>query len=336
MKPTTITRLHPVAFAAAAVLGLSTFLPVAAMAADEAEEGWRIGLSITGGFQFGKAKAAISTSDIEGPVAAIPPTVPIEIQPASVGSAIQTAGYLLGGVEVTTPSFFDEVPGRPRLFVRSDVGAIFGQEDDVDRSGDPKNQLSLAQILIDSGTNNLDPNVVQGQGTRLSMNTERLTYSAGIGITFEEEIFGHVVRFKPSAEYMVQKVKASGIVSRAVTLIGPSEGTVGDPNSLSDFRHILIQDRQQRFFHSAGLGLEIETDAGEVGPFIVSVFATGQALNMLGGREISFSAQNPDPSDPANADETADFRLQLNDWTYRAGLGVRVRWSPDTPRTRRR
>lgn len=332
MEPKRITRLHFVAAAAVASLGLSTILPASALANEE--ESWRFGvsLSIGGGFQFGDAKAGIQTSDVLGPVAQIPPLDPVAIQPAINGTAPQSAGYLLGALEFTTPTLLEDLPGRPRLFIRTDVGALFGQEDDVTRSLDPKNELSLAQILIDSGTNNLDPAVVQGQGTRLSMNTERLTYSAGIGITFEEEIFGRVVRFKPSAEYMAQKVKASGIVSRAVVLTGPNEGSQGDPNSLSDFRHILVQDRQQRFFHAAGLGLEVETDAGEVGPFTVSVFMSGQALNILGGREISFSANNRDPSDPSNADETADFRLQLNDWTYRAGVGVRFRWSPGSDR----
>jgi len=333
MEPTRLTRLHSAAFAALAFLGLSTVLASSALAEEE-EEGWRIGVGITGGFQFSKAKAGIETSDVQGPVAQIPPLDPVSIQQTIDGTAIQTAGYLLGGLEFTTPTLFDDLPGRPRLFVRTDVGAIFGQEDDVTRSGDPADRLSIAPILLETGTSNLPTDAVLGQGTRLSINTERLTYSAGIGVTLEKEIFGQIVRFKPSAEYMVQKVKASGIVSRAVVETGPNEGQVGDPNALSDFRHILIQDRQQRFFHAAGVGLEVETDAGEAGPFTVSVFLSGQALNILGGREITFAANNRDTSDPRNADETADFRLQMNDWTYRAGVGVRFRWSPDRRRRR--
>lgn len=315
--------MRSAAIATVASFGLLPVLAGSALAEQE-EEGWRIGLGVTGGFQFTDAKAGIETSDVQPPFATIPPLAPASVQPTSAGEAIQTAGYLLGGLEFTTPTLLEDLPGRPRLFVRADVGAIFGQEDDVTRSSDPSDELSLAQILIDSGTRNLDPGVVKGQGTRLSMNTERMTFSGGIGVTFEEEIFGQVVRFKPSAEYMLQKVKASGIVSRAVVLTGPNEGTIGDPDSLSDFRHILIQDRRQRFFHAAGVGLEVETDAGEAGPFTVSVFVSGQALNILGGREISFSANNSD-----NAGEEADFRLQLSEWAYRAGVGVRFRWSPD-------
>lgn len=283
---------------------------------DDPSAGWRVGAALFGGFQFTKAKAQSNPSEIAQPFAD-PPEQILQIRPDLDASSTQTAGLLLGSVEIDTPALLDRGP-RPRLFLRADVGAIFGQEDDPARETDPRGRISLDPAV--EGLSNIDVDAVVGQGSRVSVNNERLTYSAGLGLSFEFPVAGRKVWIKPSAEYAALRIKTSVRVSRAVAISGGGS----EPNGIADFRHVLIEGRRQRTFHAAGVGLELETEAGRLGPLDMTVYASVQALNILGGRQVSLTRSNAE-----NANETARFRMQLNDWMYRAGVGIRLSWTPN-------
>ncbi|MEZ4292081.1 MAG: hypothetical protein R3E53_16710 [Myxococcota bacterium] len=295
-----------------------------AVAMDDSQEreGWRIGLGGLLGFTVQKAEAELSTSDVLGPQTAIPAPDPRVIWPAVDGKSTQTGGLIQVNLEASTPELLGNSFGRPRLFMHVDVGGNFALEDDVTRATNGARKLFLDPRL--DVVNELDPDAVLGQGVRASLRLDPATYSAGFGAAFEWECLERTMRLKPSVEYLYQRMEAAGLVSRAIII-----NSVGvNPDGLEDFRHILIEARRDKVFHGAGAGLEFEMDVTPIDSFVVSWFANVRAYNILGGRDFSIYQANKDPAPNANR-EFARFRVSVDEWMYRAGVGVRIRWSPD-------
>jgi len=124
-------------------------------------------------------------------------------------------------------------------------------------------------------------------------------------------------------------------VHRAVKLRTPSQPQIvnnpGQPNwsaqvvltDLSGFRQISLTRVETHGFDGIGPGLEIEVDTVRLGPFMSSVFALGRGYHIVGTTDQSFTATN-------EFGETASWTFEPEQWMWRAGVGFRLRWVPES------
>ncbi|MGE4652750.1 MAG: hypothetical protein AAEJ53_17835, partial [Myxococcota bacterium] len=71
-----------------------------------------------------------------------------------------------------------------------------------------------------------------------------------------------------------------------------------------------------------GPGIEVDTDAGRLGPFMATLFAGASAYYFLG--DLDFQAVGVN-----EYGETANFDFEANRWAYRIQAGLRFRWQPE-------
>ena len=157
--------------------------------------------------------------------------------------------------------------------------------------------------------------VIRGQGSRLSIQSRALHGTLSAGMTFDLASEARVVRVKPSIEYLWERLRAKGIVQRAVLVDTPPLPPSAD---LSSFRLLSLEEETTDDFHALGPGLEIELDLPRNGHWVMSAFVSGRAYFFLNDTDIDFRATNA-------LGETATFRYERDDWIYRVGLGVRLR-----------
>jgi len=152
-------------------------------------------------------------------------------------------------------------------------------------------------------------------------------------------------------EYMREETRVTGNVLVAQTVrVGRAATPPVPPNPAlpainSTFRFIEIQGQESKWFNGVGPGLEIEMDAARAGPFMMTLYLSGQAYHWIGDRtvtidpgELSVSYSGPglafpppigfDPATVPN-NETADWGYKRNRWGYRGGVGIRFRWQPE-------
>jgi hypothetical protein len=112
-----------------------------------------------------------------------------------------------------------------------------------------------------------------------------------------------------------------GSVHRAVKRVQRSTA----PNTElkpEEFRLIELQFKDTDTVDGFGPGLELEADTANLGPILLSVYASGRGYYYPGKRDYTFTTTN-------EHDETASWTVDLESWTWRAGVGVRFRWAPE-------
>ena len=133
---------------------------------------------------------------------------------------------------------------------------------------------------------------------------------------------------KPSFEYLRTEIDLKGKVRRAVI---SDPGQAPNPNTNpptleepTEFRFLNIDAKDDLTVDGIGAGLEIEADAGRAGPFILSLYLSGQAYRVLGDRDVTFEGP---PADLGSEGATFDF--EVDPWEYRGGVGLRFRFVPE-------
>jgi hypothetical protein len=217
--------------------------------------------------------------------------------------------------------------GRPRLFAHAGAGGNFAFERDVAKEGAPGTLKEPPPGLLVPPVDN--PNVVSGQGSTTSVQPRKLLISAGGGIAFSFDAWGRRFRIKPSAEYLREEVEVTGVVS-AATIDDP--GVLARPNENPPipgrpptFNFFTLSGSERQVFHGVGPGLELEADVARNGSLIVSVLVSGGAYRILGDRTVQFSA-----TDEQTGTESATWTYKKDPWSYRAHVGIRLRWAPDS------
>jgi len=94
-----------------------------------------------------------------------------------------------------------------------------------------------------------------------------------------------------------------------------------DPTGLESYRLISLAADETEDFHAIGPGLEIETDLSRKDRFVASVFVSGRAFFFVGGTDFDMVATN-------EFGETARFTVDRDPISYRAGVGIRLRFEP--------
>jgi hypothetical protein len=275
-------------------------------------------------------------SELWVPSLAITSGILVEDAEASVVSAVRDPAsgkdtligpLVSGSLELMAPAWGDHW-GRPRLFAHAGVGGNFAFERDVAKEGAPGTlELPDEGLLVPPVG---EPGVVSGQGSTTSVQPRHLLVSAGGGIAFSFDAWGRRFRIKPSVEYLREEVEVTGVVSGS---------TIDDPGKLPPnprdptFNFFNGSGSERQVFHGIGPGLEAEVDVARNGSLIVSVLVSGGAYRILGDRTVEFSAplvQTGSGSTIVSPPHTATWKYKKDPWSYRAHVGIRLRWAPDS------
>jgi hypothetical protein len=271
-----------------------------------AEPTWWPAVSLQAGAVFHSFQSKIVSSDL----ADAPLGNPQPIRPSAAGTSVYPAPWLRADLELVGPA----IPFAPTLrpFVHGGLGVEFGVSRDIAKEA-TIGEFALAPGFPSNtmGAANLEQ-LVRGQGSKITVETEPLFFSAGVGMSLTTRVAERTLRIKPSFEYFWQQVRAGGSVHRAV-LENP------DPSDLDDFRLVSLSETEVRSFHAIGPGLELETDVSRKKSMVATVFLSGTAMYFVGERKIELNQTNA-------LGESAFFSIERKPWSWRVGVGVRVRF----------
>jgi len=254
-----------------------------------------------------------------------------KIEVDDAGSDTSIAPLVGGSLELMTPSPINGFL-YPRAFVHGDYAASFSFERNLAGSGSPGE--FLGPETYSPQANDLEELAIRGQGSRTRWQLDRDIWSAGGGVAFTVTLFERTVRIKPSVEWVHLRQDFIGVVHRAVKQKTPSQPVIvvnpGTPDwhtqtvfsDLSGFRLISLTQSETKDFDGIGPGLEIEVDTSRFGPIQTSVFAMGSGYHLLGDLDQSLTDTN-------EFGESATWTFQPEQWMWRAGVGLRFRWSPE-------
>jgi hypothetical protein len=244
------------------------------------------------------------------------------------GSGSFTEPAVGGSIELMSPTFL-AVPGRPRVFAHGDLAAVFGSNVELAKEGSP-GAFEPPPLPPNTGPNGIPASAVGGQGSKTSAELDTLLASAGIGLAFTFDVVERRFRLKPSFEYVREKVKVDGelknVTGRYIRCFNPPTAQCTVP-VVQDFSFTSLSDSGSDAFHGIGAGLELEMDTVRVGPFMLTLFLSGRATQLLGDLEIELAAGAPNPATPCGS--TACWSAEPDRWLYRGGAGLRFRFAPE-------
>ncbi len=282
---------------------------------------WQPGFSFYSGLQARHGEASVSSPRD------VAPGVPFR------NDAETIYGFVELNLEASSPGFG---PARAlRFFAHVGAAYSFDGDDNIVNEGAP----GPVYVTNVKGVPNYNSPLValNGQGSATEVRAEPLVVSAGLGLSFEFESWGRSLRVKPSVEWLWQESTITGKMGYA--LANSDGGTAGNPLPSCDGNanppgcpRAYLTTGSTKGFHSIGPGVELEMDAGRAGPFMLSLFVSGQFYRFLGDRGIEASAQgelSPIPDPPASADIDLLSGYEMDPWHYRTGVGLRFRWMPE-------
>ena len=330
---------------------LTAFTAFAEEASSPPEARWSIGLGLAMGLDVQDAEAASNPGLATDDPGAVDPFAQIaavgtcqrEENPAGSGdfyppyircpvsgATLLTAPSVGASLEIMTPRLA-RGGGQPRLFIHAGADYLFSarikpaQEGGLDTFSEP----DLPTFSESS---------ISGQGSESFMEWGGLQVTAGAGIAFSVDTPWRKIRIKPSVEYIRQTVDGWGSVHRAITTCGPpacQNPALSKLRSLDDADLVdLSSPTGSLVQHGVGPGIELDTDAGRLGPFVVSLFAGASAYYFPGKRDFQAEATQqfsyPGAVPPREDwDATGDFDFELDRWAYRIRAGLRFRWQPE-------
>jgi hypothetical protein len=223
------------------------------------------------------------------------------------------------GGELMGP-MFEDLPGRPRLFVQGGVGIRTFSDDRVFELGNPdldsEPETEIARYLTNGPGQNDFPSDFEGQGSRLDADLQDPSWYAGLGIAFSVPIStGLLFYIKPSVQYSAEDIDFEGKLK--VVYEPPPPGV--DPPDGPYTRTFEIRESNVNFSttdHSIGPGLEVAMAFLSPRPIRVSVFAQIRALWLVSDKTNSVT-------DPAGF---ASYSVERDDLVVKGGAGIRLSW----------
>ncbi len=269
------------------------------------------------------------------------PSPPTETQGESMNQLV----FRIGG-ELMGP-MFEDLPGRPRLFVQGGVGfSTFS--DRVFEAGEPGVHLArrdeedpppnhneaearLRPDLDPGGGSNDVPSDFEGQGSRLYASLQDPSWYAGLGIAFSVQTSGGMLFYiKPSVQYSLEKIDFRGKLTTVEETSPP--GTVDpdpcgpgtdprppappSPPCTRTFEVHRSNASSSTTDHSIGPGLEVAMAFQSFRPIRISIFAQARALWLISDSTTSFTDPNG----------IASYSVERDDLSIRGGVGIRLSW----------
>jgi hypothetical protein len=250
------------------------------------------------------------------------PTFLSETQPEQAGQIL----FRIGG-ELMGP-MFEDLPGRPRLFVQGGVGIPTFLNDrvfDLGNPDDPTEPEAGIAGYLDSGPGQRDlPADFEGQGSWLDADLQNPTWYAGLGIAFSVPTStGLLFYIKPSVQYSMEDIdfegKLKAVFDENPGAVDPDPcGTSQDP-PVQCLHEFTIRESHANFSttdHSIGPGLEVAMAFLSSRPIRISLFAQVRALWLVSDKTNSVTDPNG----------VASYSVERNDFFFKGGAGIRLSW----------
>jgi hypothetical protein len=238
--------------------------------------------------------------------------------------------FRIGG-ELMGPEF-EELPGRPRLFVKGGAQFRTWSSDKIFRQGDPfvggfpvgQPEQRIFRYHA-SGSGDFDfPRDFDGQGSEVKVRIQDPSWYAGLGVAFSVPITTDLlIHIKPSVQYSMEKVYLPAAMttvletSPAGTVDPENCGSGARPDCLRTFEIYRSRTKGNTTDHSVGAGLEIAMiPFRSARPIRVSLYAEARFLWLVSGGKTEFS-------DPGGV---ATYSIVLDDFNINGGGGLRFSW----------
>ena len=261
----------------------------------------------------------------------LPANIPTALRPSESGNHADVTPSVGGQFQLMTPEL--PIPTRPRFFIGGDVGAAFGTDRILAHEGNV-GRIRSPLPAASQGSVPFDENGALGQGSEVRAQFQTLLLGAEAGIAFPLKFLDRQFRVKPSVGWIRYQLEINGAVSDAeCRIVGGTPPTNCNPNVLPGpgvLRAIELSATDHGTFDGVGGGLDLEMDVIRLGPFGGSLFIGGQVFDVLGPRKLEAhdGASFPNSGFPGlgAATTSADWRVEVNEVLFRAGLGVRLSW----------
>ncbi len=244
-----------------------------------------------------------------------------DTSPFKDGDSLGLLWSVGGTADMASPVILD-VPGKPRMFAHADVGFVYSLEDPVTSEGDPGGTPRLVE-----GSNTAE--AIAGVGSSVRAEAKPLVLSGGIGSVFEFEVLDRALRIRPTLEWMYRRDTMKATLGG-----GESESPIpNETECVPDCRTVFIKHQTEKGYHSLGPGIEVETDAGRFGDFLLGFYGSFRAYYILGDRKAELQSRGSwsrfDGQATTREDTVFVTRYEREPWHYRFGMGFRVLWSPE-------
>lgn len=256
----------------------------------------------------------------------INPSFLSETQPEGLDQILlRIGGELMGPM-------FEDLPGRPRLFVQGGVGISTYSSDRAFEIGDPdlatEPEDGIANYYARGPGDRDLPMDFDGQGDWLDAKLQDPSWYAGLGIAFSVPTStGLLFYIKPSFQYSMEDIDFRGKLKLVEETSPP--GTVdpvpcgtslpGNPPPPPCLRTFEIRESNVDFSttdHSIGPGLELAVAYLSLRPIRISLFAQIRALWLLGDRT----------NGTADSAGLASYSIKRDSVTVKGGAGIRFSW----------
>ncbi len=277
---------------------------------------------------------------------AVPCKTPAPFGP-NVNSSTNSVSPNVGvNLELFAPAF-EFVPTKPRFFAAVEYLPTFAANLTVALDG-----AATTFLVPDQRPSTFGASSIGGQGSRLTAQVMTSVVTADAGLAFDFEFKERLFRFKPFAGWIRWGVVSDGRVLAAFKNdpVTASTNPIQSNFFGDNIRLVTATGHGSGFFNGVGPGFELEMELAKRGPLRPILYITGAGYKTVGtdwfeykastsvqdnfyaAAAIPPSAQPPFPGAPAvtgplaTATYNATWTFQVDEWSYRAGLGMRLRW----------
>jgi hypothetical protein len=260
--------------------------------------------------------------------------------------------FVAASLQVMTPRV-KLLPSGPRFFVSGEFVTLWAQKRDIAKEAKPS-ELDWPSGIQFPKAQDIGGPTLAGIGSAVTSEVQTYSFGARGGLAFPFHFRERRLWLKPSFGWLRYDIDMEALIVAAIKddplVVSSGTGSFGP-----GVREVTFDGSRSETFDGIGPGLELEMEAGRFGAVGVSLFLNAEAYRMLGETEFSFSdsvdcpaydplnptggcasslVNNPGPGvfEPApdadiGADTyTADFEFGVDDWAYRAGVGIRFHW----------
>ncbi len=348
----TVLRRSLRTFKALSALIACVNLPSHVSAAEDAPPGeraprvgadrWIPSLAVDAGIAVQEWQGDVSSQVCRGCSLSDPMGMAEVLRPPASGDDRDQTPFVGISLDLMSPEL--SLPGSPRVFFGGEIAPTFGADRKLAVDGEIG---PLGTRAADPARQSFSEDLAAGQGSEVVLQRDDVTFGAHLGLAFPFELFGRSLWIKPSVGWTRFEIDLQGQVADAdclpvtrgsfqTTECNPNDlgmGQGGQQFGLGFLRETRLFARESRTFDGIGPGLHLELDAGPAGPFRTSVFVGARAYRVLGNKVMSVRT-GPNPifdeinvSEGRGPDEVAArFGFEVDEWVYRAGIGVRLQW----------
>ena len=191
-----------------------------------------------------------------------------------------------------------------------------------DRAG----KLRLSARLVAQLPTTIEHNVFRRESTDLDfgagVTTEQVytlrlvgNWGLGLGMRWTTSIAGYDFSFRPSVEYLGQRIGWNGL--SMISERDPVLDAVG-------FETLVFSASGTEYetYHAVGVRLAIDAELGKRGPIGVSIYAQFQTYRIVSETETTISVVNDIGSGVGR------MTFEVDNWVTQGGVGIRLSWLP--------